>query len=334
MLFLDEIHRFTKAQQDALLPGVENGWVILVAATTENPSFSVISPLLSRSLLLTLEPLGRRGPRRARRPRARRTPRGLAGAVELADEARAMIIRLASGDARRALTALEAAAASAMARRPGRGDAAGHRRAGRGGGGPRAAALRPAGRRALRRDQRVHQVGAGERRRCLPALPRADDRGRRGSALHRAAHHHQRRRGHRHGRPAGARRSRSRRRTPCSSSACRRAASRSPRRWCTSRPRRSRTPRTWRWMRRSPTSGPADRPRARSTCAMRTTRAPSASATARATSTRTTPRSAWSQQQYLPDELVGTEYYQPTQHGNERDVAARLERLRAILRGS
>src|SRR3954462_6499334 len=57
VLFLDEIHRFTKAQQDALLPGVENGWVILVAATTENPSFSVISPLLSRSLLLTLEQL-------------------------------------------------------------------------------------------------------------------------------------------------------------------------------------------------------------------------------------------------------------------------------------
>ena len=57
ILFLDEIHRFTKAQQDALLPGVENGWVVLIAATTENPSFSVISPLLSRSLLLTLQPL-------------------------------------------------------------------------------------------------------------------------------------------------------------------------------------------------------------------------------------------------------------------------------------
>src|ERR1700709_1926398 len=57
VLFLDEIHRFSKAQQDALLPGVENGWVILVAATTENPSFSVIAPLLSRSLLLTLEQL-------------------------------------------------------------------------------------------------------------------------------------------------------------------------------------------------------------------------------------------------------------------------------------
>ncbi|HEX6917329.1 MAG TPA: AAA family ATPase, partial [Phycicoccus sp.] len=56
VLFLDEIHRFTKAQQDALLPGVENRQVVLVAATTENPSFSVIAPLLSRSMLLTLLP--------------------------------------------------------------------------------------------------------------------------------------------------------------------------------------------------------------------------------------------------------------------------------------
>ncbi|HEU0181861.1 MAG TPA: replication-associated recombination protein A, partial [Agromyces mariniharenae] len=112
VLFLDEIHRFTKAQQDALLPGVENGWVILVAATTENPSFSVISPLLSRSLLLTLElltddDLG------VLVDRALADPRGLAGAVELEADARAAIIRLASGDARRALTALEAASVAA-----------------------------------------------------------------------------------------------------------------------------------------------------------------------------------------------------------------------------
>lgn len=112
VLFLDEIHRFTKAQQDALLPGVENGWVILVAATTENPSFSVISPLLSRSLLLTLElltddDLG------VLVDRAVSDPRGLAGKVALDPEARAAIIRLASGDARRALTALEAAAVAA-----------------------------------------------------------------------------------------------------------------------------------------------------------------------------------------------------------------------------
>jgi putative ATPase len=114
VLFLDEIHRFSKAQQDALLPGVENGWVILVAATTENPSFSVIAPLLSRSLLLTLEPLSE-DDLGVLIDRAVTDPRGLASAVALADDARAAIIRLASGDARRALTALEAAATVASA---------------------------------------------------------------------------------------------------------------------------------------------------------------------------------------------------------------------------
>ncbi len=112
ILFLDEIHRFTKAQQDALLPGVENGWVVLIAATTENPSFSVISPLLSRSLLLTLQPLTDEDLGMLV-DRAVSDPRGLAGAVALDDDARAAIIRLASGDARRALTALEAAASMA-----------------------------------------------------------------------------------------------------------------------------------------------------------------------------------------------------------------------------
>ncbi|MDL5350212.1 replication-associated recombination protein A [Microbacterium sp. zg-YB36] len=112
ILFLDEIHRFTKAQQDALLPGVENGWVVLIAATTENPSFSVISPLLSRSLLLTLQPLTDED-LGLLVDRAVTDARGLAGAVTLNDDARAALIRLASGDARRALTALEAAASMA-----------------------------------------------------------------------------------------------------------------------------------------------------------------------------------------------------------------------------
>lgn len=112
VLFLDEIHRFTKAQQDALLPGVENGWVILVAATTENPSFSVISPLLSRSLLLTLELLAD-DDLGLLVDRAVDDARGLAGRFVLEPEARAAIIRLASGDARRALTALEAASVAA-----------------------------------------------------------------------------------------------------------------------------------------------------------------------------------------------------------------------------
>jgi putative ATPase len=112
VLFLDEIHRFSKAQQDALLPGVENGWVILIAATTENPSFSVIAPLLSRSLLLTLTALSDDDLGTVV-DRAVEDPRGLDGSIRLAPAARSSIIRLASGDARRALTALEAAAYAA-----------------------------------------------------------------------------------------------------------------------------------------------------------------------------------------------------------------------------
>jgi putative ATPase len=114
VLFLDEIHRFSKAQQDALLPGVENGWIILIAATTENPSFSVISPLLSRSLLLTLEQLTD-DDLGIVIDRAVTDARGLADSVILTPEARGALIRLSSGDARRALTALEAAAFSATA---------------------------------------------------------------------------------------------------------------------------------------------------------------------------------------------------------------------------
>ena len=113
VLFLDEIHRFNKAQQDALLPGVENRWVVLVAATTENPSFSVVAPLLSRSLLLTLKPLTDadieslllravdRRPGPERQGRAQRRGHGPPRPAR-------------RRDARRALTALEAAAGAAF----------------------------------------------------------------------------------------------------------------------------------------------------------------------------------------------------------------------------
>ena len=196
VLFVDEVHRFTKAQQDALLPGVENRWVTLVAATTENPFFSVISPLLSRSLLLTLEPLTDEdvgGVVDA----ALTDERGLGGAVALADDARDHLVRLAGGDARRALTYLEAAAGAAQAAGAGQGRP-GHRRdRGRPGGG----ALRPAGRPALRRHQRVHQVDPRLRRRRRAPLPGPDDRGGRGPALHRPAAGDPGQRGHRPGRP-------------------------------------------------------------------------------------------------------------------------------------
>ncbi|WP_454189027.1 replication-associated recombination protein A [Nonomuraea wenchangensis] len=109
VLFVDEVHRFNKAQQDALLPAVENRWVTFIGATTENPYFSVISPLLSRSLLLTLESLSD-DDIRAVLERAVAEPRGLGGSHRLAPEALEHLVRLAGGDARRSLTYLEAAA--------------------------------------------------------------------------------------------------------------------------------------------------------------------------------------------------------------------------------
>lgn len=115
VLFVDEVHRFSKTQQDALLPGVENRWVSLVAATTENPYFALISPLLSRSLLLTLEPLEDSGIEKVLQ-RALDDERGLHGQVSIDDDAREHLVRLAGGDARRALTYLEAAAGAASDR--------------------------------------------------------------------------------------------------------------------------------------------------------------------------------------------------------------------------
>ncbi|TQM84141.1 putative ATPase [Saccharothrix saharensis] len=109
VLFIDEVHRFSKTQQDALLGAVEDRIVLLVAATTENPFFSVVSPLLSRSLVLQLRPLTDDAVRVLVR-RAVRDERGLGGAITVEQDAEDHLVRLAGGDARRALTALEAAA--------------------------------------------------------------------------------------------------------------------------------------------------------------------------------------------------------------------------------
>ena len=114
VLFIDEIHRFSKTQQDSLLGAVEARHVTLVAATPENPFFSIVSPLLSRSLLLTLQPLDDAAIG-SLVDRALTEERGLDGQVQLDDDARAHLLRMASGDARRALTALEAAAGTALA---------------------------------------------------------------------------------------------------------------------------------------------------------------------------------------------------------------------------
>lgn len=111
VLFVDEVHRFNKAQQDALLPGVETGAITLIAATTENPSFSVIAPLLSRSLLVTLQSLTDEQVLQLI-SRALIDERGLNNQIEISDDSASILIRLAGGDARRALTILEASAAA------------------------------------------------------------------------------------------------------------------------------------------------------------------------------------------------------------------------------
>lgn len=113
VLFVDEVHRFSKSQQDALLPSVENRWVTLIAATTENPYFSVISPLLSRSIVVGLESLDSEDLSELI-DRALADERGLGGAVTLADDAREALLRLGGGDARKILTSLEAAAAAVL----------------------------------------------------------------------------------------------------------------------------------------------------------------------------------------------------------------------------
>jgi putative ATPase len=116
VLFVDEVHRWSKAQQDVLLPAVESGAVTLIGATTENPYFSLVSPLLSRSLLLRLEALGPDELGALIDRALRDAERGLGELdLKIADDAREYLVEIAGGDARVALTALEAAAQATSA---------------------------------------------------------------------------------------------------------------------------------------------------------------------------------------------------------------------------
>jgi putative ATPase len=138
LVFVDEIHRFNKAQQDAFLPWVERGDIVLVGATTENPSFEVISALLSRCRVVVLEPLPEADTVRLLERALADAERGLGGLGLTAEpEALAALARLADGDARAALNLLELAAAEA----------------GRGGAIDAATVHRVAQRRALRYDK-------------------------------------------------------------------------------------------------------------------------------------------------------------------------------------
>jgi putative ATPase len=109
LLFIDEVHRFNKAQQDALLPAVEDKLITLVAATTENPAFSIISPLLSRSLVLTLNALTDESAEKLIN-RALKDPKGLNDEIAMDEDAKSELIKISNGDGRRILTYLEAAA--------------------------------------------------------------------------------------------------------------------------------------------------------------------------------------------------------------------------------
>jgi putative ATPase len=116
VLFVDEVHRWSKAQQDVLLPAVEEGTVTLIGATTENPYFSLVTPLLSRSILLRLEPLGDDDVRTLLKRALTDEDRGLGKmGVEISDEALTHLIEVAGGDARIALTGLEASVLAARA---------------------------------------------------------------------------------------------------------------------------------------------------------------------------------------------------------------------------
>ncbi len=113
LLFIDEVHRFNKAQQDALLPAVEDKLITLVAATTENPAFSIISPLLSRSLVLTLNALSEESAEKLIN-RALLDPKGLNNKIKIDQDAKSELIKISNGDGRRILTYLEAAAGASQ----------------------------------------------------------------------------------------------------------------------------------------------------------------------------------------------------------------------------
>ena len=312
ILFLDEVHRFNRSQQDALLPSVEEGLVVLIGATTENPFFEVNAPLLSRSTLWRLEPLSHDELEEV-------VARGLrAEGASAEPDAVAALVGLADGDARAVLTTLEVALALA-------GPSTGLPRP-RGAGPP----LPPAplrGGRPLRPGQRVHQVHPGIRPRRRPVLAGPDARGRRGRPVHRPAAGDPGQRGHRRGRsvgPGGGRRRRSGRRV--------RRAARGP-----AQPGPGRGPPGLRPQvepgHRGPGPGPAGRagrPRGDVPGHLRDAHYRSA-ATIGHGEGYVYPHDeadAWVDQEYRPAGLAGNRYYEPSDRGHEAVVGERLRRWR------
>ncbi len=274
VLFLDEIHRFNKAQQDALLPHVEDGTVTLIGATTENPYFEVNAALLSRMRVWRLEALTDDEVATVVRRALADEERGLAGSlgptggVALADDAFAHLVSLAGGDARSALNVLEGA--TALAEGEDVRDKDGHVT-------PRLEDIEAAAQQRILGYDRAGDGHFDTASAFIKSLrgndPDAalywladDDRGRRGPQVHRPAADHQRLGGRRERRPARAA-GRGRGRPGASTgSGCPRRSTRWPRRPPTSRPPRSRTGRAPRTGRPSATSRAAAPCRCRSTC--------------------------------------------------------------------
>ena len=193
ILFIDEIHRFNKAQQDAFLPYVERGDIILIGATTENPSFEVISALLSRSRVYAL-----RGLTVPEIVTLLQRALPVVGPATHRTKLLEQIAIYANGDARQAYNTLEAAAAASARRRADRSRRAGRHAA-------QGAALRQRRRRAFQPDFGAAQIGALERCRCGALLAGAHAGSGRRPPLHRAPADPHGHRGYRHGRPARAR---------------------------------------------------------------------------------------------------------------------------------
>ena len=251
ILFLDEIHRFNRAQQDVFLPFMESGEIVLIGATTENPSFELNGALLSRCKVVVLDPLAPEAIARIVRRALRDIARGL-GAQGLPAGRRGALLH--RPDVRRGREArAEPPRVGRLGRRGGQDQAdrsLAPARAPPAQGPP----LRQGGGRALQPDLGAPQVHARVRPRRDHLLAGADARGRRGAALPRAPDRALRLRGHRPGRPARASSRASTRRRPSSCWDCRRARWRSRKRRCTARWPPSPTPSTSRRARRRPTS--------------------------------------------------------------------------------
>ena len=329
IFFLDEIHRFNKAQQDALLPAVEEGLLTLIGATTENPYFEVNSALLSRAQIYELRPLTAEQVAELLRRALQDPERGIADPPERARRRDRVPRRaLRRRRARRIQRSRARLRNRAAPRRRG------HDRARRGRDADEGDPLRQGRRQALRLHLGLDQGDARLRRRRVALLPGRDAGGRRGPAFHRAADDRPGLRGHRQRRSAGAVRSRSRRPRRSSTWGCPNARSTSARPPSTWRWRRSPTPATRRSRGRAPTCASRAPPILPRTFRTPTTPAPASWAAASATSIRMRFRRGSPTSRSCPRASRTAATTSRRSAGSRRPCRERLERLRQKRKGT